>query len=41
MIYRALRFHFVHHHVQDMIVVLEEGNHPIPILPKCDVFVPC
>ena len=26
--------------MQDMIVVLEEGNHPVPYCPKCDMFSP-
>ena len=39
MICGTLRVHFVHRHVQDTIVVLEEGNHPLLCCPKCDIFV--
>ena len=35
----ALWVHFVQHHVQDMIVVLEEMNRPLPCCPKCDMVV--
>ena len=35
----ALQVHFVHHYMQDAIVVLEEGNHPLPRYPKYDMFV--
>ena len=34
-IQRDLRVHFVHRHVRDTLVVLEEGNQPIPRFPKC------
>ena len=34
-----LRFQFLNCHVRDMIVVLEEGNHPLPCLTKCVMFV--
>ena len=29
----------MHHHVQDMIVLLEEGNHTLPRCPKWNMFV--
>ena len=34
--------HFLHRHVWDKIVILEEGNchHHHPRCPKCDMFVP-
>ena len=35
-----LRIHFVHRHVRDKIVILEEGNHLHPQLPNCDIFLP-
>ena len=31
---------FLHHHVQDMIVILEEGKPPHPRYPECNTFVP-
>ena len=34
-----LRVHFVHRHMQDKKVVLEEGNFPLPCYPQCDMFV--
>ena len=37
----ALWVKFVHHHVLDKVVILEEGNHPLPRCPKCDIFVIC
>ena len=35
-----LQVEFVHCHVQDKIVILEEGNRTNPHCPKCDMFVP-
>ena len=35
----ALRVHFVHRPVWDTQLFLEEGNHPHPRCPKCDMFV--
>ena len=32
----ALQNHFVHCHMQDMVVVLEEGYHPLILCPKRD-----
>ena len=32
--------HFVHRHVHDTIVILEEGNLPLPRCPRCDLRVP-
>ena len=34
-----LRSHFAHRHVQENIVILEEGNQPYPRCPQCDMFV--
>ena len=34
-----LRIHFMHHHVQDTIVILEEVNYPHPHCLACDMFV--
>ena len=34
-----IRFHFVHPQMQETLVVLEEGNHPLPGCLKCDMFV--
>ena len=35
-----MRVHFVHGHVQDTVVILEEGNLPRPRCPRCDMQVP-
>ena len=35
-----MRVHFVHRHVQDTVVMLEEGNPPHPRCPQCDMQVP-
>ena len=35
----ALLVHFLHRHVWDMLVVLEEGNYPLPLCPKCYMLV--
>ena len=35
-----MRVHFVHRHVQDTVVMLEEGNLPHPRCPRCDMQVP-
>ena len=37
----AMRVHFVHRHVLDTVVTLEEGNLPHPQCAKCDMQVPC
>ena len=34
-----LQVHFMHCHVRDTIVILEEGNRPYPCFPTCDMFV--
>ena len=34
-----LRVHFVHHHMRETIVILEEGKQPHSRLPKFDMFV--
>ena len=36
----AMRVHFVHRHVQDTVVMLEEGNLPHPRCPWCNLQVP-
>ena len=33
----AIRVHFVHRHVHDTVVILEEGNLPLPRCPRCDL----
>ena len=35
----AMRVHFVHRHVHDMVVILEEGNLPLPRCHRCDLQV--
>ena len=35
----AMRVHFVHWHVHDTVVLLEEGNPPLPRCPRCDLQV--
>ena len=30
----TLRVYFMHHHVQGMLVVIEEGNQPLPLYNK-------
>ena len=35
-----LWIHFVHCHVREKIVITEEGNHPYPRYPDCNMFVP-
>ena len=37
----ALQNYFLHRHMQDMLVVLEEGGHPLLLCPKIDNFYPC
>ena len=36
----AMQVHFVHRHVQDTVVMLEEGNFPHPRCARCDMQVP-
>ena len=36
----AMRVHFVHRHVLDTVVILEEGNFPHPRYARCDMLVP-
>ena len=36
----AMRVHFWRRHVQDIIIILEEGNLPHPRFTNCDMFVP-
>ena len=40
MIFTNLKIYFVHRHVKDMIVTLDEGNRPHPHFPNYDMFVP-
>ena len=35
----AMRVHFVHRHVHDPVVILVEGNLPLPRFPWCDLQV--
>ena len=35
----AMRVHFVHQHVHDTVVILEEGNLPLPRCPRCNLQV--
>ena len=35
-----MRVHFVHRHVQDTVVMLEEGNLPHPLCTRWDMQVP-
>ena len=35
-----MRVHFWRRHVQDTIIILEEGNLPHPRCENCDMFVP-
>ena len=35
-----MRIHFLHRHVQDTVVILEEGNLPHTRCPRCDMLVP-
>ena len=35
----AMRVHFVHWHVHNTVVILEEGNIPLPRCPRCDLQV--
>ena len=37
----AIRVHFLHRHVRNTFVILEEGNPPHPQCPRCDMLVPC
>ena len=34
-----MRVHFVHRHVHNTVVILEEGNLPLPRCPRCDLQV--
>ena len=36
----AMRVHFVHRHVHNTVVILDEGNLPLPRCPRCDLQVP-
>ena len=36
----AMRVHFVHRHVLNTVVILEEGNFPHPRCARCDMQVP-
>ena len=35
----AMRVHFFHRHVHDTVVILEEGNLPLPRCPWCNIEV--
>ena len=34
-----MRVHFVHRHVHNIVVILEESNLPLPRCPRCDLQV--
>ena len=36
----AMQVHFLHRHVQDTVVILEEGKPPHPSCPQCEMLVP-
>ena len=36
----AMQVHFLHWHVLDTVVILEEGNLPHPQFPQCKILVP-
>ena len=40
-IHSALWVNFVHCHESNTVVILEDGIHPFPRFPKCDMFVTC
>ena len=35
----AMQVHFVHRHVHNTVVILEEGSLPLPQCPRCDLQV--
>ena len=35
----SMRMHFVHRHIHDTVVMLEEGNLPLPRCPRCNLQV--
>ena len=35
-----MQVHFVHRHVLDIVVILEEGNFPHPLCARCNIQVP-
>ena len=35
-----IQVHFVNCHVRDIIVIMEEGNHPHPLVPGHNMFYP-
>ena len=37
---KAMGVHFLHRHVWDTILILEEGNPPHPRCPRCEIMVP-
>ena len=36
----AMRVHFWRRHVRDTVIILEEGNLPLPRCKNCDMIVP-
>ena len=36
----AMRVHFLHRHVRDTVIILEDGNLPHPRRPRFDMLVP-
>ena len=37
----TLPVHFVHYPLRDIVMILEEGIHPILHCPKCEMFLTC
>ena len=36
----CFRIHFVHSHVWDTMIILEDVNFPHPLCPCCDIMLP-
>ena len=36
----TMRVHFLHRHVRDFVIILEEGNLPHPRFPHCNMLLP-
>ena len=37
----SMQVNFLHQHVQDAEIIMEEGNLPPPQCPQCNILVPC
>ena len=35
-----MRFHFLHRHIGDTVIILREVNLPHPLCPRCEMLVP-